>query len=496
MKKYCILILSVLQIGIATAQKVYDFNAICQQAYKEITQLKINNGLQLIAKAKQQNPNNLIPVVLESYCDFFTLFFNEDHDEYRAKKDNFDKRIKLLKEGPESSPLHRFCLSATYLHRAAVEIRFGEFWSAGWDGRRAYSYIKENNKLFPNFTPNKLILGGLQTVIGTIPKSFRWVAGLLGMHGSVTEGMINMRQFVFGNDVWSKLLSNEAAFGYCYLMFYLENNRDEAIKFIQTRKLDVVNNYLVAYMAANLAINNKQPEYAKSVILNKNKSLEYLQTPMWDYEFGLAKIFHLETQDALVYLESFARNFKGNFYLKDVYQKISWAYYLQGNMKAAESARQNILKRGAADADADKQAERDAEKGKWPNILLLKVRLLNDGGYNKEALQILQNKSNQSSFTKEEEKLEYVYRLGRINDDMMQYELAIQYYNETIKLGEYSTEYYAARAALQTALIYEKRGDNVNAIKYFNLCLSMDDHDYKSSLDQRAKSGIARCKGE
>jgi hypothetical protein len=30
---------------------------------------------------------------------------------------------------------------------------------------------------------------------------------------------------------------------------------------------------------------------------------------------------------------------------------------------------------------------------------------------------------------------------------------------------------------------------------FFQKCLSLKDHDYKNSLDQRAKSGVARCKG-
>jgi tetratricopeptide (TPR) repeat protein len=57
-------------------------------------------------------------------------------------------------------------------------------------------------------------------------------------------------------------------------------------------------------------------------------------------------------------------------------------------------------------------------------------------------------------------------------------------------------EYYAARAALQAGYIYERRGDCSKAIAFFQQCLAMKDHDYKNSLDQRAKAGIARCKGE
>ena len=68
------------------AEKVYEFNSLCQQAYKEITQLKLNNGLALLEKAKKQNPDNLIPLVLESYIDFFVLFFNEDPAEYKIRR--------------------------------------------------------------------------------------------------------------------------------------------------------------------------------------------------------------------------------------------------------------------------------------------------------------------------------------------------------------------------------------------------------------------------
>jgi hypothetical protein len=58
---------------LAKAGYVYEFNSTCQQAYLEITKLKLSNGQALINKAKQQNPDNLIPVALENYIDFYTL---------------------------------------------------------------------------------------------------------------------------------------------------------------------------------------------------------------------------------------------------------------------------------------------------------------------------------------------------------------------------------------------------------------------------------------
>ena len=476
-------------------QKVYDFNATCQQAYQEITKLKINSGLALIEKARQQNPDNLIPVLLESYVDFYILFLNEDPKDYQTRYPKFSERIDLLEEGPKKSPFYNYCLSTVRVHRAATAIKFGKLWDAGWDFRKAYVLIKDNKKQFPNFAPNDLMYGSLQAVVGTIPKGYKWIASLFGMRGSLSEGMKTVRGFINSNDPWARLMFNEAAFMYPYLMFYIENKKEEALQFTQQRKLDLVNNHLHAYMACNLGINNKQSEYSKNIILNRNKSDEYLKVSIWDFELGFTRLYHLETQDAAKNLESFLTNFKGRFYVKDAYQKLSWCYYLQGNQAKAEEVRKNILKKGATDTDADKQALKDAKAGKWPNVLLLKARLLSDGGYSSEAAGLLQGKT-EDDFSKEEEKLEFAYRVARIYDDLGREEDAIRNYQIAIRLGENRREYFAARAALQIGQIYEKRGQKSLAITWYQRCLDMDDHEYKDSLDQRAKSGIARCKGE
>ncbi len=495
MKKFLISFTLIFSLIELKAEKVYEFNSLCQQAYKEITQLKLNNGLVLIEKAKQQNSENLIPLVLENYIDFFILFFNEDPAEYKIRNKKIEDRIAILKSGPESSPFYNFSLSMVYLHKALIAIKFGEMWTSAWDVKKAYLYIKDNKKAFPTFIADDLIYGAMQTIIGTIPRGYRWFANILGIKGSVTEGMKTIHAFESSNDPWARLMNNESTFMYAYLMFYVENKKDEALQYIKTKKLDLVNNHLLAYAAANLNKNNKQTEEAKNIILNRNKSPEYLETEIWDYELGFAKLYHLETKESIFYLEKFVTNFKGTFYLKDVNQKLSWCYYLQGNTAAAQNARNAILKKGAANSDADKLALKDAKTGKWPNIILLKARLLSDGGYNKEALQLLISKTN-NDFLKEEDKLEFTYRLGRIYDDLQQHNEAIKYYLAAIQLGESRTEYYASRAALQIGNIYERQGNKTQAITFYKKCMDMDDHDYKNSLDQKAKAGIARCKGE
>lgn len=495
MKRIVLVILFICCTFITRAEKVYDFNSVCQQAYAEITRLKISSGLALIKQAKLQNEDNLVPLMLEGYIDFFVLFFNENADEYKKRKENFSQRLNAFADGPQNSPFYNYSRAITLLQRAAVGIKFGERLGAGLDFKKAFSLIKDNRKKFPAFQPNNMLLGPLQVVIGTVPANYKWAASLFGLKGSITNGMSLMRNFINSNDPWARLFNNEAIFYYCYLKFYIENKPDEVFQFIETRKLDVVNNHLFTYLAANLGINNKKTAYAERIIENRNKSADYLNISVWDFELGYASLYHLDYVESITHFNRFIKNFEGNFYVKDALQKLSWAYYLQNNMDAAERVRQQLLRSGNTDTDADKKAHKEARTGHWPNTLLLKARLLNDGGYHKEALTLLHGKST-ADFKDAGDALEFTYRVARIYDDMGNDEAALNAYNAAIGLGRYRKEYYAARAALQAGFIYEKQGQKAIAIAYFQRVLDMGDHDYKDSLDQRAKSGIARCKGE
>lgn len=494
--KLLLLVCALLLISFcAKTQNVFEFDNTCIQSYVEINKLKIKSGKQLAEKAKQQNRENLIPILLESYADFYILFLNESAEDYEILYPKFQTRLNQLQDGPKSSPFYLYSQAILKIQRAAVSIKFGNLWDAGWDFRKAYIQLKENKKLFPNFVPNDLMYGALESVIATVPKGYKWVLNLLGMKGSLHEGMQKVKKFTNSNDPWAKLFFSEASFIYPYLLFFIENKKDEALYFVQQKKLDIVNNHLSAYMASNLALNNKEIELSKSIMQNRNLSDEYLKISVWDFQMGYAQLYHLDFASAKNYFETFTQNFKGKFYMKDVYQKISWCYYLQGNLKQAEETRKQVLKKGSIETDADKKAQKDAKANFWPNQLLLKARLLNDGGYHTEAFKLLAGKS-EDDFDKDEEKLEFAYRAARIYDDLGKKEDAIRNYLITIRIGTNRKEYFAARAALQIAQIYEARGEKNLAIEYYQKCINMEDHEYKDSLDQRAKSGIARCKGD
>ena len=488
-----LLVFLILPLHSAGAQLHYrfDFNADCRKAYDDIISLKLKTGGQLLEAEKQAHPENLIPYLLDNYIDFFTLFFNEDPKEFRKRKAQIEQRISLLKKGDPGSPFYLFSLSVVYFQWAAVEIKFGERWDAAWSFRKSFITGKQNLEKFPSFQPSRMLQGSMQVAAGTIPPGYQWLSSLLGIRGTIDNGMQSLKSTLNSTDPYAVIFHDETAFYYLYLQFYILNEREEVFKYIKAQNWNTCNNHLFAYLVANLSLNNQDASVTENVISHLNQDPGYLDMPVWDMQMGYARADALDYR-SIVCMERFLSRFKGKFYVKDVLQKISWIYYLHDEQQKAEAARARILVSGNLETDADKQAMEEAKSGHWPNRVLLKARLLDDGGYYTRALQLLDGKQS-LSFPDIEDQLEFNYRMGRIYDALDRKPEAINFYRLAMQQGENKKQYYAARAALQMGYIYEGRGEKEKAVVYFKKVLAMKSHDYKNALDQKAKAGIERC---
>jgi tetratricopeptide (TPR) repeat protein len=488
---FLISFISFMPVGRAQALSEFDFNSDCRKAYEEIIKLKLNTGRQILEVEKKVHPGNLIPYFLDNYIDFFTLYFNEDPKEFQRSRISLDKRLALMKKGNPSSPFYLYTRSVIYFQWAAIYIKFGERWDAAWAFRKSFLTGKDNLERFPDFQPSIMLQGSMQVAAGTIPPGYQWLSNLLGIHGSIEAGMRNLESMLNSTDPYAVIFHDEASFYYLYLKFYIQNQRERVFQFIRKQNWDTRNNHLFAYLVANLSLNNQDASVTEKVISQLNQDPGYLEMPVWDMQMGYAKADRLDPE-SVIFMDRYLQKFKGNFYVKDVLQKISWIYYLGNEPEKAEAARAKILVSGNTETDADRQALKEAESGRWPNPILLKARLLDDGGYYLQALHVLSGKRI-NSFTDVQDRLEFSYRIGRIYDALNRKSEAIVAYQEAMRLGENRKEYYGARAALQMGYIYEDRGDKKNALIYFKKVLAMKSHDYKNALDQKAKAGIERC---
>ena len=476
----------------AIGQYQYQWTARTQKIYESITSLRIPEARTLINQDKKANASNLIYPLLESYADFYQLFLNENKAEYNQMYPAFEQRIKLLEEGPKQSPYHLYTIALAHLHKSLIAIRFNKNLEAALDFRKAFLLFKENKKAYPNFSPNDVYLGLMTTVIGTIPKGYQWMASLLGMSGKITEGNALVLKYIHSKDAYANHCRNEALFVYPYLVMNFEGNKKKTFDFLENTDYDFTNNHLHAYMATNLYLNNQQSQKALQIASNINPANTYLDLPFWQFEMGYAYLNELKLDAAKNALQQFINRFKGQFYVKDAFEKLSWIAYIQGDQAKANAYRSNVLSKGNDITDAEKQALQNAKKGTWPHPILLRARLLSDGGYQQQALSVLAGKTSKD-FDKDADKTEFAYRLGRIYDLAGQPDQAIPFYSSAIEKGANQPAYFAARAALQIGFIYEQKNNPSLAITFFNTCLEMKNHAFKNSLDQKAKTGIQRC---
>ena len=351
-----------------------------------------------------------------------------------------------MEDGTQNIPYYLYSLGLAHLHKSLVAIRFDTNLEAALDFRKAYLHFKENKRRYPKFTPNDVYLGILTTVIGTIPKGYQWMANVLGLSGKISDGNAMVLKYLNSKDELSERARNEALLVYPYLIMNFEGNKEKTFDFINKNNYDFKNNQMHAYMATNLYLNHQQSAKALAIVNELNNSDAYLDLPFWHLEIGYANLNELKLDKAQKAFTEFITTFKGNFYIKDAYERLSWIAYLQGDMKKANAFRAAVLKNGNQITDADKQAQQNAQSGTWPNPILLKARLLSDGGYQSQALNTLAGKTS-IDFPTDVEKTEFAYRLGRIYDLMGQDDLAIKYYTSAIEKGVNLTDYFAARAA-------------------------------------------------
>jgi len=491
MRTYFFTCLFLLCVHTSSAQKKFEFNIACQRAYFAMMSMHFQEGDSLLAIEEAQHPDNLIPYFIADIEDFFTLSFNENPDDIKQREPNKQTRIDLMQQGPKHSPYYLYTQAEILVHWSFIHIANEQNTTGFFELRKAYHLLEENQKKFPDFIANKKFLGLIHTVVGTIPDSYKWAATFLGLRGTVPEGIAELKEVMDYAQSHSFLFADETRYVYLFVKLWMDNDAKAAWQLSEDAQYpSVKNNPLSTYVKAFLAGKINNNDLAIQLYSSGNFSKDVFVPSFMYYMLGVAKLRRLDA-DANVPLENFIQNFKGTNYVKDAYREIAWCYLLKGDVAKYHYYIAFCKNKGGLFTDSDKDALDEFNSGTLPNVTLLGTRLLTDGAYFDRALQGLQGKTTDDFFTTKD-KLEFTYRLGRIYDESGQPDKAISYYIVSIDQGANLPYYFADNASLQLAQIYEAKKDFDHARYYYSKCLSMKDNVYKTSIDQKAKSGLNR----
>ena len=444
--------------------------------------LQIEDAKQLVS-----NPRTIQENYILSLAEALELLITEDGDKFTEYEKNFKNRID--KRIRSSAQDYKFFHAEARLQWAFVYLKFGQEIDAAFNLRESYHIADALKKKSPAYLPIRKTSGLLDIMIGSVPEKYNWVLGLLGMQGSVPVGLHDLRSV--GNSTLS--IAPEADILYAVAQGFIFQKPDSGLAKISDVLKERPNNRLVLFIASSLSIKNSRSEDALSLLTTLTDTQK--GTPLY-YAYYLKGEVYLHKADyrnAISSYRWFIDHYSGQNYIKDAYYKMGLCYWLNGNVNDATTSFKEAKTKGKEATEADKAAARSLSEKELPHVMLSKARFFTDGGYYREAEQVLSSITDKDLPSKRDQ-VEYYYRKGRIAHKTNQLDAAKLFYSQTIDMAGDENWYFAPNACLQLGYIYEAEGKKAEAKRFLNRALSYKQHEYKNSIDSKAKSALSRLR--
>lgn len=466
------------------------FSDNCKKAYVHIFNLNYDEAYYLINVEKLYNPTNPSILFLNSGISFMKSILEEDPQAIELYFEQHDLLIAELNKTKENEEIKIWLLAETSFHSALVNFKTGSYLQGAWQLRKsyktAYGALSNNNLLALKIT------GLTETFLSTVPDDYQWVLKIFGMNGDLQAGTKKLYDlFNFSNENEAlNFIQPEIIFYIAYIEGNLLNNLTKALVFIDQNKHSPTGP-LGEYIQVSLLTKDGNNKKAQEILSNELSSVTKNNSPFpyLYYMMGIIKLRNLD-YSAENYFTIYINIYKGNHFLKAAHQKLAWIALLNNDINTYNQKLNDVLNKGTAETDEDKQALKQVAKKQTPGIELLKARLLFDGGNYKEAQDILSMID--LNILNNEKMVEYYYRSGRIKQVQNQYSSAEINFLSSIQLQSGNEYYFAPNAALQIALISEQQKDFKKAKEFFQKANSYKNYEYKNSIQQKAKAGLRR----
>jgi len=472
----------------------YEYTSAGVDIYNDIIKLKLDKANSKLQQHLSEEPNNLSYLHLQSYLDFFTIFISEDENYFKQAQKRKAEIIKSLEKNlSDDNPYKKFALAEVQLHSAINKSKFGQMLKSAREILSAYHLLKVNEEEHPDFILNKKSLSVIHSLAETVSLP-GIIKKLFGIKGTLSQGLDEIEDLIsYSRNQNQGLFNEEIDAIYLYILMYQANDPKKALAYLSESRLVPKESLLSTFMVAKIYQKLGENDMALITLQNKPQALEYADFLYLDLMEGICLLRKLQPS-CMDKIMKYIEGFKGRHYIKEAYQKLAWSKLIfEDDIVAYKTYIGQTTQGNKALVDDDKQAVREGKTHLIPNPELLTARLLSDGGYHEKAYAYLVQKAYKYTDSNRNN-LEFNYRMGRICQALKNYPEALEYFDSTIELGKDLPAYYACNASLQTGLIYEEIHNDNKAVEYFEQCLQIEPSDYKSSLHQKAKTGLSRVK--
>lgn len=459
------------------------FDSELEAIYKLAINLQTADAKARLAKITDPQ-RELYKLYLQSFCESIEVLISEDETLFEGMEKSYKERAKWLDNKPESADI-LFLKAEMALHRGFNMINLGQELSAVFAIKQAYNLASDCLKKYPSFIPVKKTNGLLEVMVGSVPDKYHWFISLLGMKGSVKVGQKQLDDL--RNSPVS--LNKEASIIYFAVKGLINQQIDEASKGLANILKTDPDNRLVMFLAINMQMKNSQSEDAYKLVQHLDVVNKGLTLPYIEYLRGEILMQKNQYDAAIGAYQKFIRIYKADSFKKDATLKIALCYFLAGKQAEAKTYWTKASVTGKVKYDPDISAQAFLNDGTFPNEKILKARLYTDGGYFKEAKVMIQSIL-PSDLKTEKQQTEYYYRRARLAHKTNDINAAKLFYQQTINMTKDNAWYFGANSALQLGYLHQASGDIKSARESFEKAISYKKHEYKNSIDSKAKSAL------
>lgn len=466
----------------AGTDNVWKFDPALERVYKLILSLQVEQAQAELNQVK--GANELHRIYLESLLGTADILITEDEKRFAKINEAIKARTENLSRMPETAET-LFLRAELNLQRGFNLLNLEQELNAVLAIRQAYQLTQECLKKYPSFIPIKKTNGVIQIMVGSVPDKYQWFMSLLGMRGSVRVGQSQLDELRSSNSS----LNLEASILFYTVKGFLNQRYEEAAIGFKECLAKEPDSRLLLFLGINMLMKDSQSEEAYKLMQELDKRPEGLSMVYVEYLRGEALLNKGEYTAAVQAYTKFQKGYKSQSFKKDSFYKISLCYYLIGDMVNATRNFDIAKTTGKTTSDPDRYAAAMLADNTFPNAKILRIRFLTDGGYFKEAREVVQSVTF-ADLTNPKDATEFYYRKGRLAHKTQDIPSAKSLYLQTIDRTGDSPWYFAPNAALQLGYICQAQGDVASARKYFEKALTYKKYVYKSSIDSKAKFAL------
>lgn len=472
-------------LGSSTAQAQYSFNEPITKAYKEILLLKIKSANKILAQFPTAQPANGCALLVANYADLVTLMLVEDKNTYKKLLPNKEARLENLKKCGQDSPYYKYIRAEILFQWGIINFKWGNNVDATIDLIKAYNLLVDNKKEFPDFIYTYKTLALFHIVLGNIPEKNQYMVRMFGFDTDANLGQQELKKSYSENTIFEQ----EVLYIYCMLDYFVYESTTylpQLEKIITSQPQNQIAGYLYASI---LSKSNKGNQALK--ILSQIRPSDYaIDLPYIHYLKGNLQLQKGDYLAAKITFTQFLKIYKGQNYIKDSYYKLALAATLMGDLALANSYRDSVIKFGTTQVEPDKHAQANAINYKKSDTRLLEAMLRCDGGYLQEANHFL-DQINIHDLLTLKDKIEYLYRKGRVLQMLKMEKNAAEYYLKVVVSQKGENYYFAPNSCLQLGYMYAE-SQPAKARMYFKKVLDYADYEYENGIKEKAKIALKK----